>query len=167
MAKSRQNPTKGWAKASPSAGKERHRMFKKCGSSCFLLPNKKTPGASKFPVCAKNSCKKNCKGILAAYVRAREYRKKTPSYNKVAKKANNLYKSHKCTIVKSRRRHSRKRSRKSKRRSRRRKSKRRSRRRRAKHSKSRGHHAKHHKSRRRKSKQRSKRRKSRRRSRMR
>ena len=161
MAKSRQNPTKGWAKASPSAGKERHRMFKKCGSSCFLLPNKKTPGASKFPVCAKNSCKKNCKGILAAYVRAREYRKKNPSYNKVAKKANNLYKSHKCTIVKSRRR----RSRKSKRRSRRRKSKRRSRRRRAKHSKSRGHHAKHHKSRRRKSKQRSKRRKSRRRSR--
>jgi len=96
MAKSRKhrNSVKHWNP--PITGKDRRSMYKKCGSKCFLLPNRKSPGKSKFPICPKKSCKKSCKGILAARGRAQQWRKKHPSYNKVVSKANRLYSRQKC-----------------------------------------------------------------------
>ena len=57
---------KGWSKSSPTS-KQRTAMLKKCGKKCFLGTKKS------FPICSKNTCKINRKGIHAAYVRAREY----------------------------------------------------------------------------------------------
>ena len=57
---------KGWSKSTPSS-KQRTAMLKKCGKKCFLGTKKS------FPICSKNTCKINRKGIHAAYVRAREY----------------------------------------------------------------------------------------------
>ena len=57
---------KGWSKLSPSF-KQRTTMLNKCGKKCFLGTKKS------FPICSKNTCKINRKGIHAAYVRAREY----------------------------------------------------------------------------------------------
>ncbi len=97
-------------------------MLKKCGSSCFLLPNQKSPGNSKFPICANGSCRKDCKGILSALIRAKQWEHKHPSYKKAASKAKSLYSKHKCSHNKSKaksRRRSKRRSRaKSRRRSR-------------------------------------------------
>ena len=97
MAKRKSPYDKGWAKSAPKKGKDRDRMLKKCGDSCFLMPNKKSPGKSKFPVCAAGSCKKNCKGILSAMVRAEQWKHKHPSYAKAAKKSRSLYAKHKCS----------------------------------------------------------------------
>jgi hypothetical protein len=58
----------GWAKMAPSR-RERTVMKKECGSKCFLGPISE----SCFPICTKNTCETNEKGIFAAYVRAREY----------------------------------------------------------------------------------------------
>jgi len=80
---------KGWSKQQPGY-RERTIMIKKCGKKCFLGP-KKT-----FPICTKNTCKINQKGIHAAYVRAREYESITGTrcrgmcsqkYKEIAKKA--------------------------------------------------------------------------------
>jgi len=96
MTKRKSPYDKGWAKSAPKKGQDRARMLKKCGDSCFLMPNKKSPGKSKFPVCAAGSCKKNCKGILSAMVRAEQWKHKHPSYAKAAKKSRALYAKHKC-----------------------------------------------------------------------
>ena len=50
--------------------------MKKCGKKCFLGPKKS------FPICTKNTCKINKKGVYSAYIRARQYK-----YNKISKKA--------------------------------------------------------------------------------
>jgi hypothetical protein len=73
---------RGWARQQPGTH-ERTIMMKKCGKKCFLGPNKS------FPICTKNTCKVNKKGIYAAYVRAREYStiRGTRKYKKIAKKA--------------------------------------------------------------------------------
>jgi len=42
-------------------------MLKNCGKKCFLGPDKS------FPICTKNTCKVNNKGIYAAYVRAKQW----------------------------------------------------------------------------------------------
>ena len=76
-------PWKGWSKEAPK-GKERTIMLKKCGKKCFLGKNKS------FPICKKGTCKRSRKGIYAAYVRARQWTRKNPSYKKVAKKAYKL-----------------------------------------------------------------------------
>jgi hypothetical protein len=60
--------SKGWHEQAPK-NKERTTMQKECGSKCFLGP----VGESCFPICTKNTCTTNTKGIYAAYVRAREY----------------------------------------------------------------------------------------------
>ena len=60
--------SKGWHAEAPST-KERKTMKKECGSKCFLGPI----GESCFPICTKNTCEVNKKGVYAAYVRAREY----------------------------------------------------------------------------------------------
>ena len=88
MSKTRRNRTgtkgliKGWAKQQPGTH-QRTIMMKKCGKKCFLGPNKT------FPICTKNTCKVNKKGIHAAYVRAREYMtiKGTRKYKKIDNKA--------------------------------------------------------------------------------
>ena len=63
-------PWKGWSKEAPSY-RERRIMFRKCGKKCFLGP------ASQFsyPICKKKTCKISRKGLYAAYVRARQYKK--------------------------------------------------------------------------------------------
>jgi hypothetical protein len=75
---------KGWSRLSPNL-KQRTAMLKKCGKKCFLGTKKS------FPICTKNTCKINRKGIHAAYVRAREFSgtrsKKKNKYTAIAKKA--------------------------------------------------------------------------------
>lgn len=74
--------TRGWRVAAPKRGRERTELLNKCGEKCFLLPK-----AKKFPVCpvCKNSictCKYDCRGIIAAKVRASQY-----GYTDVRKRA--------------------------------------------------------------------------------
>jgi hypothetical protein len=73
---------RGWSKQSPGTH-QRTIMMKKCGKKCFLGPNKS------FPICTKNTCKINKKGIQSAYMRAREYMtiKGSNTYKNIAKKA--------------------------------------------------------------------------------
>jgi hypothetical protein len=76
---------KGWAKQQPKTH-QRTIMMKNCGKKCFLGPNKT------FPICTKNTCRVNKKGIHAAYNRAREYMtiKGTRKYKKIADKARRM-----------------------------------------------------------------------------
>ena len=84
-------PWAGWGKLVPNT-KQRRKLLKKCGKKCFLGSN------LSFPVCAKNSCKVNKKGVYAAYVRSRQLTKRkskskarSPSfYNRISRKAKNL-----------------------------------------------------------------------------
>jgi len=82
--------SRGWGKAAPRRGRPRHSLMKKCGKKCFLLPEHEG-----FPVCASlessrrsgsGSCDIDCRGVQAAYVRARQY-----GYKNVAKAARKLY----------------------------------------------------------------------------
>lgn len=61
--------TKGWKDAAPKRGAERHELKHKCGSTCFLKPD-----SEGFPICAAlrsgKGCKVDCRGIIAAKVRA-------------------------------------------------------------------------------------------------
>jgi len=71
--KTRRNvPWKGWKNEKPSIH-QRTVMLKKCGKKCFLGPKKS------FPICKKNTCKISKKGVYAAYVRARQYHRKSIS----------------------------------------------------------------------------------------
>ena len=80
-----------WSKVSPETH-ERTLMFKRCGKRCFLGTKKS------FPICSRNTCKKNRLGVLAAYIRAKEYSsnslssKKHPRtyYSRVAGRANSM-----------------------------------------------------------------------------
>ena len=96
-------PWAGWAKLAPH-GKQRTKMYKKCGQKCFLGTT--TPGDKQhpnFPICAKGTCKVNKKGLYAAYIRARQWgkprksykgksrpRMKASYYRKIAKKAKKM-----------------------------------------------------------------------------
>ena len=66
-------PWAGWGKIAPQ-GHARTVMLRNCGRKCFLGPKKS------FPICAKGTCKKNTRGIYAAYVRARQWGKARRSY---------------------------------------------------------------------------------------
>jgi hypothetical protein len=71
--KNRKNvPWKGWKKQAPGTH-QRTIMLQKCGNKCFLGPNKS------YPICIKNTCKISKKGVYAAYIRSRQYHKKTIS----------------------------------------------------------------------------------------
>ncbi len=76
--------TRGWKDKAPKKGNERHLMSKKC-PNCFLLPHDE-----KFPICG-NDCKVDCRGINAAYNRAREYK-----YKNVENKAKSMQLMYKC-----------------------------------------------------------------------
>ncbi len=65
---------KGWSKLEPSTH-QRTVMRRKCGRKCFLGPDKS------FPICAKNTCTVNRKGLHAAYIRARQWGKSPSSYH--------------------------------------------------------------------------------------
>uniref|UniRef100_A0A6C0KPP1 Uncharacterized protein n=1 Tax=viral metagenome TaxID=1070528 RepID=A0A6C0KPP1_9ZZZZ len=73
---------RGWSKAKPGFH-EKTIMMSKCGKKCFLGPNKS------FPICTKNTCKVNRKGVYSAYIRAREYMtiRGTRKYKKIAEKS--------------------------------------------------------------------------------
>jgi hypothetical protein len=64
---------------------ERTVMQQDCGSKCFLGP----VSESCFPICTKNTCKINTKGIYAAYVRAKEYA--SPKTKRSSTKRSRLY----------------------------------------------------------------------------
>jgi len=74
--------TRGWKSEKPGFH-QRTVMMQRCGKKCFLGPNKS------FPICTKNTCKINKKGVYAAYIRAREYTtiKGTKKYKQIANKA--------------------------------------------------------------------------------
>lgn len=76
---------KGWSRQQPNTH-QRTIMLEKCGKKCFLGPNKS------FPICTKNTCKINKKGVQAAYIRAREFMtiKGTRKYKKIAEKAQQI-----------------------------------------------------------------------------
>ena len=81
MTKTRKNKksyVRGWSKQQPSY-KQRTNMFKKCGQRCFLGPKKS------FPICTKNTCKINKRGVMAAYMRAKEYK-----HSRIASKAKKM-----------------------------------------------------------------------------
>lgn len=86
LKKTRKNvPWRGWTKIKPTRH-QRTLMFNKCGQKCFLGPNKS------FPICSKNTCKINKKGVYAAYIRSREYTtiKGSSKYKNISKKAYKL-----------------------------------------------------------------------------
>lgn len=76
---------RNWSKQQPGYH-ERTVMFRNCGQKCFLGPNKT------FPICTRNTCKKNRKGVYAAYIRAKEYITITgaPKYRRISSKAQKL-----------------------------------------------------------------------------
>ena len=73
------SPSAGWSKMSPKLISQRRKMKRVCGSKCFLQPGKLA-----YPICPKGSCKINCKGLSAAYVRSRQWKK--PHVSAKAKK---------------------------------------------------------------------------------
>lgn len=77
MAKSR-SVTRGWNRQKPSYH-QRTIMLKKCGRKCFLGPGKS------YPICSKNTCKINKKGVYSAYIRSRQFHKRN-----ISKKARKL-----------------------------------------------------------------------------
>ena len=83
--RTRRNLVRGWSNQQPGTH-QRTVMMKKCGKKCFLGPNKS------FPICTKNTCKVNKKGVRAAYMRAREYMtiSGTRKYTKIANKARSM-----------------------------------------------------------------------------
>ena len=78
---------RGWSKQQPGTH-QRTIMMKKCGKKCFLGPNKS------FPICTKNTCKVNKKGVYSALIRAREWTtiKGTRKYKSIATKASKMLK---------------------------------------------------------------------------
>lgn len=76
MSKSQKNgrgsATRGWKRAKPGYH-QRTVMLKKCGKKCFLGPKKS------YPICTKNTCKVNKKGLYSAFIRASQYHKRNIS----------------------------------------------------------------------------------------
>jgi hypothetical protein len=73
--------TRGWKKQSPGTH-QRTLMMRRCGKKCFLGPNKT------FPICKKNTCKVDRRGVQAAFIRARQW-----GYTHIAKRAKKLLKT--------------------------------------------------------------------------
>ena len=72
---------------------ERRKLLQRCGKKAFLLPEE-----LKFPIVSPldEKCEPNCALIFAAYLRANEWKKKRPEYEKIAKKAKELFEKYKC-----------------------------------------------------------------------
>ncbi len=82
MNKTRKNrrgsTTRGWKKQKPGY-RQRTVMLKNCGRKCFLGPGKS------YPICSKNTCKVNPKGVYSAYIRSRQYHR-----NNISQRANKM-----------------------------------------------------------------------------
>lgn len=72
------NRWRGWKQDKPGYH-QKTAMLQKCGKKCFLGPERK------FPICKKNTCKIDKRGVWAAYVRAKQYHHPT-----IAQKARKL-----------------------------------------------------------------------------
>jgi len=80
----------------------RKQMLQVCGKDAFLLPDAEP--RPKFPVMAPVvdekgnviKCEPHCGLVVAAYYRANEWKHKNPKYEKVAQKAEHLYKKWRC-----------------------------------------------------------------------
>jgi hypothetical protein len=76
MNKTRKNgrgsATRGWKNQKPGYH-QRTVMLKRCGRKCFLGPEKS------YPICTKNTCKINPRGVYAAYIRSKQWHKKSIS----------------------------------------------------------------------------------------
>ena len=76
MAKTRKNgrgsTTRGWKNKSPDYH-QRTIILKKCGRKCFLGPGKS------YPICTKNTCKINPKGVYSAFIRSKQFHRKNIS----------------------------------------------------------------------------------------
>jgi hypothetical protein len=80
--KGRGSYLRGWSKSQPGYH-DRTVMMNKCGDKCFLGPNKT------FPICRRNTCRIDRRGVEAAYIRAREYTtiRGSRKYKQIANKA--------------------------------------------------------------------------------
>jgi len=83
----RGSPTRGWASDAPKKGTQRHKLQSVCGDKCFLGP----PGSEAFPICKKCGtttckCAVDCRGVLAARIRARQYGDRYPGISSAAEK---------------------------------------------------------------------------------
>lgn len=82
MAKTHRNrrglTTRGWKTQKPGYH-QRTVMLKRCGKNCFLGPRKS------YPICTKNTCKLNPKGVYAAFIRSRQFHRKN-----ISQKANKM-----------------------------------------------------------------------------
>lgn len=76
----RGSATRGWKYQKPSY-RQRNNMLKKCGKKCFLGPKKS------YPICTKNTCKINKKGVYSALIRSSQYHRKN-----ISQRANKLLK---------------------------------------------------------------------------
>lgn len=65
MAHTRRNRTRGWGRMQPGYH-QRTVMLRKCGRNCFLGPGKS------YPICTRNTCRVNPKGVQAAFNRSRQ-----------------------------------------------------------------------------------------------
>ena len=72
--------SRGWKKQKPGY-KQRTIMLKRCGRKCFLGPEKS------YPICTKNTCKVNPKGVYSAYVRSKQFHRKN-----ISRRANKMLK---------------------------------------------------------------------------
>lgn len=73
--------TRGWKSQKPGYH-QRTVMLKRCGKKCFLGPGKS------YPICTKNTCKVNVKGVYSAFIRSRQYHDKN-----VSRRANKMLKN--------------------------------------------------------------------------
>lgn len=67
--KGRGSKTRGWKEQQPRYH-QKTVMLKRCGKKCFLGPKKS------YPICTKNTCKINIKGVQSAFNRARQFHNK-------------------------------------------------------------------------------------------
>jgi len=82
---------KGWKKSSPRSINPRRKLYSRCKSKCFLQPAK-----LKYPICSSKTklCKADCRALLAALVRSKQYKHK-----KISVKAKSLAKKNKCSWI--------------------------------------------------------------------
>lgn len=76
----RGSATRGWKLQKPGFH-QKTVMLQRCGKKCFLGPGKS------YPICTKNTCKVNARGVYSAYIRARQFHRKN-----ISRKANKLLK---------------------------------------------------------------------------
>jgi hypothetical protein len=76
----RGSATRGWKQQKPGYH-QKTVMLRKCGRKCFLGPGKS------YPICTKNTCKINPKGVYSAFIRSRQFHR-----NNISRKANKLLK---------------------------------------------------------------------------